>query len=251
MNIQFHVVLVRTLYTSNIGASSRAMTNMGAHRLILVDPKCEIDYSTQQAAASGQRPLQNRVVYSSWKEFYQNESGGLRIALTARDGRGRDVYDLKSTLEKLIREHDFFTEAQKEVLPIYLFFGPEDCGLSADDISDCHYCCSIPTFGENWSLNLAQAVLLALFISRDVLGGKKTILDGQIRNTGKHLRLDFADETLKTWIQTLGFDLSKRKINAYTVLKRMMLHNVPTQKEARIFEAVVQQTIRKLKEKQD
>jgi tRNA/rRNA methyltransferase len=61
----------------------------------------------------------------------------------------------------------------------------------------------------------------------------------------------FPEETLKEWLITLGFSLDKKKTNVYTVLKRMILHNVPTPKEVNMLETVLQQTIRKLKNKKD
>jgi tRNA/rRNA methyltransferase len=228
------------------------MSNMGATRLILINPQCSIDYETQQAAATGQFALQNRVEFKSWDEFYATESNGIRIALTARDGRARAAYDFRSTLDRL--EQINTTTELGAASQIYLIFGPEDCGLSLDDVKECHYCCSLPTFGENWSLNLSQAVLLTLFILRDSWGGERTTLDGQFRSRDfleresvKKANL-IPDKTLRLWLETLGFDISKRRINVYTVLKRMFLHNIPTPKELKIFETVLQQNIRRLKE---
>lgn len=249
---QINIVLVRSIYPRNIGSCSRAMSNMGAQRLILIDPQCEIDFEAQQAAATGQFALQNRVAYKNWDDFYNNEPNGIRIALTARDGRARAVYDLRSTLDRLKQMN---TDSRLESLEqIYLIFGPENCGLSLDDVKDCHYCCSLPTFGDNWSLNLSQAVLLALFILRDSWGGERTTLDGQFRPREFKESEDvkkaniIPDKTLKLWLETMGFDITKRRVNVYTVLKRMLLHNVPTAKELKIFETVLQQNIRRLKE---
>jgi tRNA/rRNA methyltransferase len=251
-----HVVLVRTIYDSNIGASSRAMSNMGVERLILIDPRTEVTYSAQQAAATGQAALQNRKTYKSWEEFFSSESEGVRISLTARDGRGRQVRDLRETLNWLKSEHPLFKESTDEgedssmaVVPVYLIFGPEDWGLSADDLTLTHFACSIPTFGDNTSLNLAQAVLLALFIVRETWGGQRATLEGQ-QPDRKALEYPevFPEKSLHTWLTEMGFDVSDRRINAYTVLKRMLLHNVPTPKELKMLDTVLQQGIRKLRE---
>lgn len=251
LTYEIHVVLAKTLYASNVGAVSRAMSNMGAHQLHLVQPQCQIDYGAQQMAANGQEGLKERKEYSSWNEFFAQNSDGLRIALTARDGRARGLHDLKSTLSSLRDRPDI---RRSHSTKIYLFFGPEDCGLTGEEIDRAHYACSLPTYGPNWSLNLAQAVLLTLFILRDQWGGKRTTLDGQIRP--RELRQSektktknlLPDETIYAWLTTLGFDLSKRRINAYTILRRIFLHNVPTAKELRILEVVLQQTLRKLRE---
>jgi tRNA/rRNA methyltransferase len=248
-DFELRVVLVRSIYERNVGAASRAMANMGFHRLILVDPQCQITLEAHQAAASGQAGLQNRVIYKSWEEFYQNEPSGLRLALTARDGRGRAVRDLSETLQDVSVTSPIFQKESSEPVVVHLIFGPEDWGLSAADIELSHFCCSIPTFGDNSSLNLAQAVLLALFIVRENWGGERTQLDGQQPPRKKiSAPAVFPDRTLKTWLEAMGFDLRARKINVHTVLRRMLLQNTPTPKEYMILETVLQQSLRKLNE---
>lgn len=246
-----NVVLVRTLYPRNIGATSRAMANMGAQRLILIGPQCEVNYDAQQAAASGQDALQNRVTYSSWNDFFDNEEEGLRISFTARDGKGRHVRDLDEALKWMEREHPLFQEKTDEVLPVYLIFGPEDAGLAAEDLDYTHFACCLPTFGKNPSLNLAQATLIALLMTRLAWGGERTAI--QVRATKRNSRpsVDLAEKGLKTWLEEMGFDVDERHISAYTVMKRLLFHNVPTSKEIRIVETVFQQGIRKLREYND
>lgn len=253
-NFSTHIVLVRTLYDSNIGASARAMSNMGAHNLILIDPQCEITLKAHQAAASGQKPLEQARRYSSLKQFYAQEPDGIRIALTARDGKGRLVRDLGEALTWIRNEHPEFTKEDDDSnLPIYLIFGPEDWGLSTEDIELAHFACCIPTYGENWSLNLGQAVLLALFILRGQWGGDRTKLDGQQKKRKEIQNPSvFPEQTLKTWLQEMGFEIRENsKVNVYRVLKRMLLQNIPNKKEIKILETVLQQSIRKLKEYND
>jgi tRNA/rRNA methyltransferase len=246
---ELRVVLTRTIYERNIGSTSRAMANMGFDKLILVGPQCEITFEAQQAAATGQAPLQNRKVYANWEEFYKNEPDSIRIATTARDGKGRAVRDLAETLNEIKATSPAFQKQSDEPVVVHLIFGPEDWGLAASDIEFVHFCCSIPTFGENSSLNLAQAVLLALFVVRQNWGGERTRLDGQQPDRKKLARPEvFPEKTLREWITAMGFDISNRRINAYTVLKRMLLQNTPTPKEYVILETVLQQSIRKLNE---
>lgn len=245
------VVLVRTLYERNIGAASRAMANMGANRLILIGPQCEIGIEAQKAAATGQAALQNRSAYKDWQEFYEKEPRGFQIATSARDGRGRQSEDLSSVLSRLKESHPSFQNPKKstESIVFHLVFGPEDWGLSTEDLQYANHCCSIPTFGDNSSLNLAQAVLLALFIFRSVYGGERTRLDGQQKPRAQQKKpLVFPDATLKEWLLEMNMDLSKKKINVYTVLRRMLLQNAPSAKEFRMLEIVLQQSLRRMRE---
>jgi tRNA/rRNA methyltransferase len=245
---EIHVVLVRSIYERNVGAASRAMANMGANRLILIGPQCEITYTAQQAAATGQHALQNRIVYKDWPEFFANEKEGLRFAFSTKDGKGRQLRDFSDCLKWLKTEHEMLSPENSEVLPVYMIFGQEDWGLSNEDIEYSHYNVLIPTFGDNPSLNLAQAVLMGLFILRDAWGGERTevLLRSSERSTAPNVT--FADNSLKIWLEEMGFNIEDRRINAYSVLKRLFFHNVPTSKEVAMVETVFQQGIRKLRE---
>ena len=249
---EIRVVLVRTIYERNIGSVSRAMSNMGCERLILIDPKCELTYEAQQAAATGQTALQNRVIYRSWEEFFEKEPESIRISFTARDGRGRQVRDLGEVFADIKDHAPAFQITSDKAYTVHMIFGPEDWGLAAEDLAHTHFCACIPTFGENWSLNLAQAVLIALYDMRRAWGGQRTSLDGQQKPRDEQTSGNiFPDQTLHIWLSEMGFDLSKKKINAFTVLRRMLLQNTPTKKELRVLEIVLQQSLRKLREWKD
>ncbi len=258
-NIDLRVVLVRPLYERNVGATSRAMSNMGFDKLILIDPKCEFTIEANKAAASGQKAFENKIIYSSWEHFWQHEpDDSLRLSFTARDGRGRAARPVDDVLSWVVENSPLFQtkEHSEGNIVIHLFFGPEDWGLNADDIKDSHFCCTIPTYGENSSLNLAQAVLLALYTIRHSWGGVKTKLDGEQTarqditsetTPSENGKIIFPEESLKLWLETMNIDISSKKTNAFTVLRRMLLQNTPTPKEWRILETVLQQSIRRMK----
>ncbi len=252
-DIELRIVLVRSVYERNVGATSRAMANMGFSRLILVGPQCEFTIEANKAAATGQYAFENKIIYDNWDEFYKNEPRGLQIATTARDGRGRQVQDFATTLTEFKNTSQELKKKSDSPFVIHILFGPEDWGLSADDIQYANFCCSIPTYGDNSSLNLAQATLLAMHIYRSVFGGEKTKLDGQQKLKAQQKKPTdvFPDESLKMWLLEMGFKLDQRKMNVFTVLRRMLLQNAPSVKEFRILEIVLQQSRRKLKELND
>ena len=248
--LDVRIVLIKSIYERNIGATSRAMANMGFKNLILLAPQCELTFEAQQAAATGQYALKNRTVYKDWAEFFKNEPQGLMIATTARDGRGRQAQDLQTTLDYFLQTNVKVKKESDLPFVVHIVFGPEDAGLSTEDISHANFCCSIPTYGDNTSLNLAQATLLAMFITRSVFGGEKAQLEGQQKPKALQKKEEgiFPDKSLHTWLTEMGFALDKKKINVYTTLKRMLLQNTPSAKEFRVLEIVLQQSIRKLRE---
>lgn len=247
---EVRIVLVRTIYERNVGATSRAMSNMGIDKLILLATQCELTYEAQQAAATGQNGLQNRTTYATWDEFLASEPESIKIAFTARDGKGRQVRDIDEVLKDVAEKAPQFQVHSEEPYVVHLIFGPEDWGLAGEDLEHVNFCACLPTYGENWSLNLAQAALLGMYSLRRVWGGQRTRLDGgKARRAPNGVQGINPEATLKTWLEEMGFDLTRqRKINVFTVLRRMLLQNTPTTKELVILETVLQQSIRKLRE---
>lgn len=238
------VILVRTIYPSNIGTTVRAMANMGSERLILIDPQCDIiNAKSRQGAAGAADYLQKVKSYATWDEFYANEPDGVRFAFTRRSGFQRRSYPLPEALTNLLEQHQ-----QSFSKPIYLIFGPEDNGLDAEDMAWVHHAVSLPTYGEFKSLNLSQAVLLGLYIVRNFFDiNKKYIAE----NTPQHQAAQpfyFPDQSVKEWLTAMGFDISARRSSAYLTLRRLFLQNYPTAHELQVLESILQQNIRKLKE---
>lgn len=239
--VKIHVVLARTEYASNIGASARAMANMGAERLILIDPRCALDERAREMAAGAQEQLRKAVIYPSWTEFFAKEGDGLRLALTRRGGRNRKLFSLEEKLTEL---------SASPVENLYLIFGPEADGLDSDDLAYANFAVHLPIYGEFGSLNLAQAVLLALFMVRGRV--KPAQMPTQVKGTVQESvrPFYFPDRLIKDWLAAMGFDVNARRASAYLTLRRLFLQNRPTRHELQVLEAVLQQNIRKLKERQ-
>lgn len=243
MNADINVILVGTQYPSNIGAAARAAANMGANRLILISPKCELAASkAKQAAAGAQEALAKVESFTTWEDFFKTDGGGLRLAFTRRGGKRRTLWPIKKLLKHFLDESPVTLNQ-----PIYLIFGPEDDGLSAEDIGYANHCVSLPTYGDFSSLNLAQAVLMGLYIARDFFEDSSHW--DVIQYTPKFPRraFYFPDETIREWLTTMGFSLDARKASAYLTLRKLLLQNRPTDIELHVLESILQQNIRKLR----
>ena len=137
---------------------------------------------------------------------------------------------------------------------IYLFFGTEDNGLSAEEMALCHFVCRLPTFTEINSLNLSHAVLLALYIVRTALtsvGSSQVAAASSLAPTddapiaGDNVR--YPQSLIKEWLALLGFNLDSPRINIEKTLNRILLGRAPTTEELRTLNNVLQQTVRRLK----
>jgi tRNA/rRNA methyltransferase len=84
------------------------------------------------------------------------------IGTTARDGAYRDrTRDVRELMELAV---DVTLDTVPDPpRPVAIVFGPEDTGLTNEDIAACHHLASIPTSDDYTSLNLAQATMVTLY----------------------------------------------------------------------------------------
>ena len=245
-----YVVLHRPVYPRNIGMCARAMANFGCDRLIIVESQTEITHEAKQGAAHAQRLLREATHYASLADFYASEGEGLRIAFSGKDARLKKSELVEDTLRLI--SSDPAHPVQSDAFPVYLFFGTESDGLSAEEMALCHHVCRIPTYSEVTSLNLSHAVLLVCFLVRRALENRVSLTTGpnQQENSLSARSIDqpmsYPHATVHRWLELLGFDLSSPRVNIEKTLQRILLAQTPTADELRTLESLLHQTIRKL-----
>jgi len=146
------IVLVRPQFAGNIGSVCRAMKNMGLSNLILVAPEQDpLSPEGKMMATSAKDLLQKAKVFPSLEEAL---SGFRWIAGTsARKGRNRGPFISPREICPEILSH-------ARSIPVAILFGPEDRGLTNEELAPCQALISTPTHPNLSSLNLAQAVML-------------------------------------------------------------------------------------------
>jgi tRNA/rRNA methyltransferase len=148
------VVLQRPRYPENIGAAARAACNMGISRLDIVQPENPAQDRIRMMATQAASSVVDRMTtYANLAEAL----GDCRyvVGTTARLGGQRQVVlnpdVMARRLIPISRENE-----------IALVFGPEDRGLTNEDLRFCHALINIPTAAFA-SLNLAQAVMVVCY----------------------------------------------------------------------------------------
>jgi tRNA/rRNA methyltransferase len=148
------VVLVGTRYPENIGAAARAMRNMGIKKLVLVDPQNPDPARIGKMATHAAMEVVHRMTVCNTLKEALNEYNYV-VGTTARLGGQRKVVSSPSKLaQRLIS-----ISRQNQIA---VLFGPEDRGLTNEDIRFCDVLVNIPT-AEFSSLNLAQAVMVMCY----------------------------------------------------------------------------------------
>jgi tRNA/rRNA methyltransferase len=162
----FALVLFRPISPGNIGSAARALKNMGLHDLRIVAPQVPFDARATAMAVHGRDVLQSAVVYPDLLSALYDRT--LVVGTTARTGLyRREARAVRDAAPELVRA----AAANR----IAIVFGPEDCGLTNQELKLCQRLLTIPTAPQYPSLNLAQAVMilsyelmLAAGASRDI-----------------------------------------------------------------------------------
>ena len=148
------VVLVNTSHPGNIGASARAMKNMGLSNLALVQPK---DFPSGVAvgrAASAVDILESAEIFDSLEQAVSDCA--LVICASARSRKiPWPMLTPEESAIKILKE----VNANK----VAIVFGREDAGLNNDELQLGHFHVQIPAEENCSSLNLAAAVLVICY----------------------------------------------------------------------------------------
>lgn len=148
------IVLVSTSHPGNIGATARAMKNMGLHQLVLVQPQEFPSGVAVGRAASAVDLLDSAQVVDSLEEAVAD--CGLIIGASAR--RRSIPWPMVDPQE--CAEKSVIASRDNKVA---LVFGREDSGLNNEELQLCHFHMQIPANPGYSSLNLAAAVMVVCY----------------------------------------------------------------------------------------
>jgi len=166
---QIAFVLCRPMQAGNIGSAARALKNMGFGdlRLVAAAASRENRAAVSMAVHAGD-VLADATIHPDLPSALHDRS--LTIGTTCRPGLYRSgAVALREAAAELI--------AESRRNRIAVIFGPEDHGLTNDELKSCHRLITISTAPEYPSLNLAQAVMVVAYelrLAADAAAGEGT-----------------------------------------------------------------------------
>lgn len=227
-NLSF--VLIETMESGNIGASARAMKNLGFSRLELIRPA---EFPSKEAgwfAHGAENILSRAKVHAELAEALQGKS--VVIGTTRRPGKKRGlVYPVREAAKKI---RDLAKQNR-----IALLFGREDRGLTNEETSVCSFMIRIPASPENPSFNLAQAVLL---IAYELSSGDHSVAPSPAIISNEEFSGLF--ERLRKIMKMAGYKAKGIRYNEehiMTDLKRLIARTGITGREARMLHGIISQ----------
>jgi len=163
------VVLNRPKYAGNIGSTARCIKNMGIERLAVVnDREHDINVIQQMATHFAQDVIDNMTSFDSLHDAVSGYQ--YVVGTTARLGKKnyrQPVIEPREMAERLV--------AVSQNNSVALVFGPEDRGLTNEELRLCQGLITIPTAESFKSLNLSHSVMIVcyeLFVASVITGAE-------------------------------------------------------------------------------
>ncbi len=225
------IVLHRPRYPENIGAAARAMRNMGVRRLSIVEPKdCDLTKILKLATHGAMDIIEEMAVHDSLSTALS--SFNYVVGTTARLGGQRQLVSVPSKLAE-----DLISISRNNRIAIV--FGPEDRGLTNEEIRLCHLLVTIPT-DEFSSLNLSQAVMIICY---ELFLASRDQSDGFIPRLASRYELDGMYEQLKEVLVRISFINPKNPDYWMNNLRRFFNRHQLRAKEVRIVRGICRQIV--------
>jgi len=148
-------VLVEPKEPGNIGASARAMKNMGFLDLCLVNPPPQMTEEGRWFARNAHDVLDSAKICTTFEESIRDKS--IIVGTTRRIGKRRGlIFPVEQGVRRIF---DIASGGNK----IAILFGREARGLFNEEVEECGFMLTIPSSKIQPSLNLSQAVLITAY----------------------------------------------------------------------------------------
>lgn len=153
------IILMESEHEGNVGAVCRSMANFGFNRLVLVNPKCDLESDDFFRRAKHSKDVIDKIKVVKRLPKYD-----ILIGTTAQISSGynvdRSVICLDVLQDKIIKLACVKDISKKR---IGILFGREGDGLTNQELSKCDLITTINSCSEYPTLNLSQAVTIVLY----------------------------------------------------------------------------------------
>lgn len=247
------VILISPQEGGNIGAAARAIRNFGAGGLRIVAPRCEVHGGDARKFASGAADLVRAApVFDTLEEALADQQ--LSIGLTGVSGRHHRLDCVELIPEQMLR-------GQESRERCALVFGREDRGMLGEEMELCDFLWSLPTNPEFSSLNLSQAVLLALSsvaeaerqlgmteLGRGLAPSSRTInplagSDDPMDQPAEQHEMAILIERLETLMVRTGWKGDRRVRNSIGRFRNLLTRGNATRRDVRMLLGVFRQAL--------
>ena len=217
------IVLVRPQLPENIGMTARAMDNCGLTNLFLVSPREKWPNKISIKSSANSSKIINKA------KIFNNLDNALSSFhyVVATSNRRRFLN------KPQINNFDIFFKKIPKNKNIAILFGPENSGLSNEDLMLADLVLNINLSNSNKSLNLSHAVLLVSYKWYEYYNFKKknSNVNSKFTNMATKKEFNFFMNYLKNELDRVGFLYPKDKRdrmfnNIQTIFLRSLLSKI-------------------------
>jgi len=227
VSARLEVVLVRPKEDGNVGAVARVARNFGADRLVLVAPRASVGAEARRRSMGGLPLLRSAARAPSVAAAV--EAADLVVGTTDLSTGRSTAYLRRSVSPERLGEVVRALEGTVAIL-----FGPEDNGLSREELARCDLLVHIPARRDFPTLNLSHAagiVLYAVHRARGYLDPETTPAPEVLELNGREKEL-FLDR-LGELLARIGYPAHKRR-GLILLFRRVLGRATPTEAECRM-----------------
>lgn len=221
------IILVETEHAQNLGAVCRVMANFGFEKLVLINPKCsKDDIDALIRAKHDALPILKNAVIRDWKVIDEFD---YLVATTARTGTHYNINRSPLTPEEIgtfLEEGNFYTDKK---VNIGIVFGREGHGLFNEEIAQCDFVATIPTFHKYETMNVSHAVAIFLYELYKKKGTEK-MQKRFLKATGSEKKVLY--DVLEKLFDKTPFRTESKKETQRKVWKRIIGKSTLTKREA-------------------
>ena len=231
-----HIVLVRSHYPGNLGSILRAMKNFGVCHLSLVSPRFELDHPDIKKMACGAENLLSRIKRHS----HLSEALALSHLVVGSTRRIRFQKNRRHWHPCELRK---WIKGQPARSRVSLVFGPEEAGLTNDELSLCQKIVTIPTRQDFPSINLAQSVMILLYELSQLKGDGNLLKSSHQQKQATHRQLESFYRHWEEVLLGIGFLDPQNPYRIMNQFRELLSRAQPTMREVGLLRALCRKVL--------
>ena len=224
------IVMVRPRGSGNIGSVARAMKNVGASELAIVGDARTQSFWARAMAVHGRDVLAEAKRYPTIRQAIADCT--LVVGTTCRSG-------LYRSHSQSLREAAPAMAAAARKGKVALLFGPEDHGLSNNDLEHCQQLITIPANPKYQSYNVAQAAVICLY-EIYVASLAKPVVENEIQRAQAE-DIERLFEIMRSSLLKIGYLDSENPEHILLALRRILGRASLEDRDVRILTAMFRQ----------
>lgn len=221
------VILHRPAIPENIGSVARAMRNTGFSRLIISCPETEDWSAAGRLAVSAVDLLEAAPRCGSLTEAITLSEAVFLVGTTGRDRKYWQASEIGTAAASILERCMAGGTA--------IVFGPENTGLTNEELTLCHMNVSIPSEGDLASYNLAQAVLIVLYT---LMTGIRPEARTELSDAAPFEEMEGMYSHIQELLTEVGFLWEDNPDHMMRAVREFVNRAVPVESEARMIRGI-------------